>query len=239
MQRTVLVTGAGGGVGEAIVELCLERGDHVVALDRDQKSLDRLAAHDHLTTVAADVTSEAEVAGAVEVAGGVDVLFNNAGIMDRLGLVHETEPEEWDRLLAVNLTGAFLCSRAAIPTMLERGGGTIVNVASIAGVRGGRAGAAYTASKFGLVGLTLNVAATYGADGIRANAVCPGPIATEMTAGIVVQPSAAARRSRDADARPAPLPAREVADGAVFLANEESRHLNGVIMPIDGGWTAF
>jgi NAD(P)-dependent dehydrogenase (short-subunit alcohol dehydrogenase family) len=239
MQKTALVTGAAGGVGEQIVKACLARGWRVVAVDRDADALDRLPADERLMPVAADVTAVEEVERAIAVAEGVDVLFNNAGVMDGLGRVDETEPADWDRLLAVNLTGAFNFCRLAIPAMRERGEGAIVNVASIAGVRGGRAGAAYTASKYGLVGLTLNIAATYGAEGIRCNAVCPGPIATDMTHGIEVLPHAVERRRRDADDRPAPLPPEEVADAALFLAGEGSRHLNGVVMPLDGGWTAF
>jgi NAD(P)-dependent dehydrogenase (short-subunit alcohol dehydrogenase family) len=222
--RTVAITGAAGGVGRCLVRRCRDEGADVVALD--------VAPLDG--AVAVDVTSPEEVARAL--AEPVDMLINNAGVMDRLGLVPETELAEWERLLAINLTGAFLCSRQVIPCMLAAGGGLIVNVASVAGMRGGRAGAAYTASKYGLVGLTLNIAATYGAQRIRANAVCPGPIDTDMAHDVDVLPSAAARRERDPE-RPQPLLADDVAAAALLFADVP--HLNGVVMPVDDGWTAF
>ncbi|MDO8210125.1 SDR family NAD(P)-dependent oxidoreductase [Conexibacter sp. CPCC 206217] len=237
---TVLITGAARGVGRELVAQCLAGGARVVAFDSDEGALRALPDALELTCVAGDVSDADHVARAVAAADQrVDVLFSNAGVMDGLGRADETSVEDFDRLLAVNLRGAFLVARAVLPGMVERGEGLIVTSASIAGLRGGRAGAAYTASKYGLVGLTLNLAATYAADGIRANAVCPGPIATDMTAGIDVAPSAVARRLRDAADRPEALPAEAVAAVAMFFTTTAARHLNGVVLPVDGGWTAF
>lgn len=236
--RTVLLTGAAGGVGALAAARFAAQGDRVVAVDRDSAGLERLADELEVTTVIADVSQRADVQRAVEVAGAVDVLVNNAAVVDRLGRVHEAAPEEWDRLLAINLTGPYLFCHEVVPGMLARGGGVIVNVASVAGLRGGRAGAAYTASKHGLVGLTLNIAATLGDQGIRSNVVCPGSIQTGMQEVNDAFPAALEALQRDRRKPPPALP-EEIADVIVFLASAQAARINGVALPVDGGFLAF
>lgn len=236
--RTVIVTGAAGGVGSSAVAQFLDLGDRVIAVDRNEEALERLAAKFDVTTVAADVSNPADVARVVRTADDVDVMVNNAGVIDRLGRAHEADLDEWNRLLAINLTGPFLFCHEVLPRMLERGGGVIVNVASITGLRGGRAGAAYTASKHGLVGLTLNIAATLGDRGIRSNAVCPGSIQTDMQNVDHAFPDAIEALHRD---RRKPPPARpdDIADAIVFLASDRAACINGVALPVDSGSLAY
>lgn len=216
----------------------VELGDRVVAVDRDERGLAQLADELGITTVAADVSDPADVRRAVGAAGEVDVLVNNAAIIDRLGRAHEADVEEWNRLLAVNLTAPFLFCHDVLPGMLERGGGVIVNVASVAGLRGGRAGAAYTASKHGLVGLTLNIAATLGDQGIRSNVICPGSVATNMQVVDHAFPAAVEALQRDRR-KPPPAQPEEIADAIVFLASHRATRINGVALPVDSGFLAF
>lgn len=239
-QRTVLITGAAGGLGRTLVTTFAEAGDRVIAVDFSP-TVEELSVLPGVTGVRADVSNEADVANVLSVAGALDVLVNNAAVIDRLGTVPETTLEEWQRVLTVNLTGAFLFCNAAIPAMLAVGGGSIVNIASVAGLRGGRAGAAYTASKWGLVGLTTNIAATLGSQGIRANAVCPGSIATSMGANEIqgsIFPSARESLARDRG-KPGPATAQEIADVVQFLASSKAGRINGVSVPVDAGWIAY
>ncbi|MER6979553.1 SDR family NAD(P)-dependent oxidoreductase [Streptomyces carpinensis] len=236
--RTVVVTGAGGGVGQVLVRGFGEQGARVVAVDRDTAALDRLRTDTDVVCVPADVSKAEDVRRVVGEAGAVDVLVNNAAVIDRLGMAHEVAVEEWHRLLDVNLTGPFLFCNTVLPGMLERGRGVIVNVASVAGVRGGRAGAAYTVSKHGLVGLTKNIAATLGDRGIRSNAVCPGSIRTGMQDVTDAFPSALEALSRDRR-KPAPALPEEIASVVMFLASDAAARINGVALPVDSGSLAF
>lgn len=238
MSRTVVLTGAAGGVGAAAAARFADIGDRVIAVDRDEQGLDRFAAELGVTAVPADVSNPDDVRRVVELAGDVDVLVNNAAVIDRLGRAHEADLEEWNRLLAINLTGPFLFCHEVLPGMLERGGGVIVNVASVAGLRGGRAGAAYTASKHGLVGLTLNIAATLGDQGIRSNVICPGSIQTDMQVVDHVFPAALDALQRDRRKPPPALP-EEIVDVMVFLASDAAARINGVALPVDSGSTAY
>ncbi|MBB2747116.1 UNVERIFIED_ORG: NAD(P)-dependent dehydrogenase (short-subunit alcohol dehydrogenase family) [Microbispora rosea subsp. rosea] len=236
--RTVIVTGAAGGVGRILVREFRLRDARVVAVDRDTAALDRLDADPGVMRLAADVSEAGEVARVVDEAGEVDIMVNNAAVIDRLGMAHEVTVEEWHRLLDINLTAPFLFCNGVLPGMLRRGRGVIVNVASVAGVRGGRAGAAYTASKHGLVGLTKNIAATLGDRGIRSNAVCPGSIQTGMQDVTGAFPSALEALSRDRR-KPAPALPEEVASVVLFLASDAAARVNGVALPVDSGSLAF
>lgn len=238
MTRTVVMTGAAGGVGAVTVARFAALGDRVIAVDRDDEALARLAEVAGVEPVRADVSDPDDVRRVVAEAGPVDVMVNNAAVIDRLGRVHEADLDEWNRLLAINLTGPFLFCHEVLPGMLERGGGVIVNVASVAGIRGGRAGAAYTASKHGLVGMTLNIAATLGDQGIRSNVICPGSIQTTMQVVDHAFPAAVEALSRDRRKPPPALP-EEIADVVVYLASEQATRINGVALPVDGGFSAF
>src|SRR4051794_4694100 len=182
--QTAIVTGAASGLGRARARRLVEEGGHVFAVDIAAPGLHALAAEtgDGLTPIVGSVTSATElervVTTAKDATGRIDVLVNNAAVLDRLLTVTECDDETWRRVMDVNIDGPFRLCRLIIPHMIEGGGGAIVNVSSVAGVRGFRGGAAYTASKHALIGLTRNVAASHGHDGIRCNAVCPGGMST-------------------------------------------------------------
>jgi NAD(P)-dependent dehydrogenase (short-subunit alcohol dehydrogenase family) len=185
-DRVAIVTGGGSGIGLAITRRFIDEGAHVVAADRCEEHLVQFYEMPRVTPVQADIAVQADVdrlLGAVKSFGRLDIVCNNAGIVDRLLPVGEMTDEVWERVLGVNLTGPMRVSRAAIPLMLHAGHGVIINIASIGGIAGARAGAAYTASKHGLIGLTLNIAATYGRDGIRSVAIAPGGVDTGISLG--------------------------------------------------------
>jgi NAD(P)-dependent dehydrogenase (short-subunit alcohol dehydrogenase family) len=233
--RTILITGAASGMGREMVRLFAADGANVVAVDLNETRLEKLR-HEHpgVTTVRADISSTAGVDAAIEATGErIDVLCNNAGISDGAALLDETSEATYDRVLAVNLKGAFLLSQRVVRVMLEHGGGQIITTASIGGYRGGLAGASYTASKFGVLGLSLNIAATYGDQGIRCNVICPGATATNIgesadytsRGGALIADIAADR-----------LPPSAIASLALFLASDAARDINGAVVPVDRGW---
>jgi NAD(P)-dependent dehydrogenase (short-subunit alcohol dehydrogenase family) len=240
-NKVAIVTGAGAGIGRAITELFVREGARVVAVDVSQQGLGSLSELPGVLPVQANVAVREDVERVIHVAeslGHVDVLINNAGIVDRFLPVAEVADAVWDHVLAVNLTGPMLLMRAALPALLKAGKGVIVNVSSVAGVAGARAGAAYTASKHGLIGLTRNVAATYGRDGIRCVAIAPGGVDTGISPG--GEPS-----ERGFAALNATLPANirsgqplEIAHLALFLASDEASFVNGATVIADGGWLA-
>jgi NAD(P)-dependent dehydrogenase (short-subunit alcohol dehydrogenase family)/enamine deaminase RidA (YjgF/YER057c/UK114 family) len=203
--RVAVVTGAGRGIGAATARALAEAGLSVVVAARTRDQIERQAAElaslGHVAkAVVCDVTSEASVQALAREAaelGPVAVLVNNAGTAGSMPVVR-TSLEDWNRLLAVNATGAFLCTRAFLPGMLERQWGRVVNVASTAGLSGGKYLAAYTAAKHALVGLTRSVAAEVAGTGVTVNAVCPGFVDTEMTAETVSRIVAKTGRTREA-----------------------------------------
>jgi len=226
MSRVVVVTGGTRGIGRAVVERFEAAGDRVIALGRDT----------------CDVTDEAAVAAAFGRIGPLDVLVNNAGVSSSAPLARTTL-DDWRGQIDVNATGAFLCTRAALPGMLERGSGRIVTVASTAGRAGARFTAAYTASKHAAVGLMRAVAAEVAGTGVTANAVCPAFVRTDMTARsvdrIVARTGRDAAEAEAALAEAAPLgrllDPEEVAFAVAFLAAAEAGAINGQTLILDGG----
>ncbi|MCL7425670.1 SDR family NAD(P)-dependent oxidoreductase [Streptomyces sp. YS415] len=245
--RGVIVTGAGSGIGRATALAFAAQGDRVLVADLNAEgALAVVAQIEGAGGTAVAVTGDlsegavvdAVVATAVERFGGVDVLVNNAGIMDRMSAVADVSDAEWERVIRVNLTAPFQLTRAVLPHMLAAGKGVIVNTASEAGLRGSAAGAAYTASKHGMVGLTKNLAVMYRGKGIRANAIAPGGTET----GIVVDAEPGAHGPATLGphfvnvgrlARP-----EEQAAAIVFLASDAASNVNGVVLPVDDGWSA-
>ena len=225
-MRRVLVTGGTRGIGAAIAARFAGAGDDVVAVGRAD----------------CDVSDEAAVAALFERVGPVDVLVNNAGVSSSAPLARTTLGE-WDAQMAVNATGAFLCTRAALPAMVERDSGRIVTVASTAGVTGARYTAAYTASKHAAVGLTRAVATELAGTGVTANAVCPTFVRTDMTADSVRRiTDRTGRSAQEAEAvLAAASPLRrwlepdEVAFAVTFLAAPEAGAINGQTLILDGG----
>ncbi|MCA2221931.1 SDR family NAD(P)-dependent oxidoreductase [Nonomuraea aurantiaca] len=243
-NKVALVTGAGSGIGQAMAVAFAKAGARVVACDIDSGSAERTASDlgDAAIGVAADISDEASVATLVETAisayGRIDVLCNNAGIMDTMALPADIPPSLWERVLSVNLTGTFLVTHAVLPYMLSQNGGAIVNTASEAGIRGGTAGAAYTASKHGVVGLTKSVAWAYAKDGIRCNAILPGPTMTGIATNTTFDPTGAARLGPVLALGESMAKPEQMADAALFLASDAASFINGAIVPVDGGWSA-
>src|SRR6188768_1635426 len=184
--KTVIVTGAGSGIGRATASRVAREGGRVIAVDVSQERLDEFVAEHagaDIVSLTADITDDAGVAAIVEAAGDtIDGLANIAGIMDDMTPVGDLSDAVWERVMRVNVTGTMKLTRAVIPTMLAQGGGSIVNTASEPALRGSAAGAAYTASKHAVVGLTKSSAFMYGPSGIRVNAVAPGPTITNIEA---------------------------------------------------------
>ncbi|MFE8886380.1 SDR family NAD(P)-dependent oxidoreductase [Pseudarthrobacter enclensis] len=240
--RTVIVTGAGSGIGQATALRVAREGGRVVAADISKQRLDDLVAENaglDLVPVAGDISTEETVAAVVAAAGGrVDALANVAGIMDNFAPVHEVDDDLWDRVFRINVTALMRLTRAVVPLMLEAGEGSVVNVASEAGLRGSAAGAAYTASKHAVTGLTRNSAVMYGPRGLRFNAVAPGATITniEATWGMEL---AAGRLGPLMQANiPAPATAAQLAASITFLLSGDGTNINGAILASDGGWSA-
>ncbi|MEV1179135.1 glucose 1-dehydrogenase [Nonomuraea sp. NPDC049784] len=243
-SKVALVTGAGSGIGRAMAVAFAKAGARVVACDVNPESAEQTAAAlgDVAVAVSADIADETSVAALAEAAisayGRIDVLCNNAGIMDTMALPADIPLELWERVLRVNLTGTFLVTHAVLPHMLSQGGGAIVNTASEAGIRGGAAGAAYTASKHGVVGLTRSVAWAYANDGIRCNAILPGPTMTNIATNTSFDPIGATRLGPVLSLGERIAQPEQMADAAVFLASDAASFINGAIVPVDGGWSA-
>jgi NAD(P)-dependent dehydrogenase (short-subunit alcohol dehydrogenase family) len=223
-----------------MVEGFVARGCSVVAADIDAPSLHSLK-NDlaEVVIVEADV-SRAEGADSVMTAaqGQVDVLCNNAGISDGSLLLEETSEKDWYDCLRINLTSVFLLCRRSIPLMVSNGGGVIINTSSVAGLRGGKGGAAYASSKFGMVGLTQNIAASYGTQGIRCNAICPGPVETDLKT-LAPRSAAGSARLRNSPGRPGRARPEDVAAVALWLAGDEGCLINGAAIPVESGWLAY
>jgi NAD(P)-dependent dehydrogenase (short-subunit alcohol dehydrogenase family)/enamine deaminase RidA (YjgF/YER057c/UK114 family) len=249
-SRVAVVTGAGRGIGAATARALADSGLSVVVAARNRDQIEQqaaeLAARGHRArAVVCDVTSEASVQTLSREAaelGPVAVLVNNAGAAASMPVVR-TSLDDWNRLMAVNATGAFLCTRAFLPGMLERRWGRVVNIASTAGLGGGKYLAAYSAAKHALIGLTRSAAAEVAGTGVTVNAVCPGFVDTEMTAETVARIVAKTGRSRE-EALAAALAsagqtrlisAEEVAAAVVSLAAADVTHPpNGEALVLDG-----
>lgn len=248
--KVAVVTGAGSGIGLATATLFAAEGAAVVVGDRNGERLDAAVAAitaggGRAVGAQGDISDQAAAEGLIDLAlstwGRLHVLVNNAGVMDYMQGVGELADDVWRRVLAINLDGPMFTSRRAVRHMLEHGGGSIVNVASTAGISGAAAGAAYTASKHALVGLTRNTAWMYADRGIRCNAICPGGTATNIAETMPtdrLDPAGAARAGAYATLIPAFLEPGDIAALALFLASDESRRINGAIVPADAGWTA-
>jgi 3alpha(or 20beta)-hydroxysteroid dehydrogenase len=234
--KVVLVSGSARGIGAATARAVVREGGNVILGDVLSEEVEHLADElgDAAVCMALDVTSaeqwQAAVALAEQSFGRLDILINNAGIGHRPHSIENIKVEEWDRVIAINLTGAFHGIQAAVPAMRRAGGGSIVNVSSIAGLQSMNGTSAYSASKFGLRGLTKAAAIDLGRYGIRVNSVHPGPIATPMMSGITMP--------LDHQALPRLGTAEEIAAMIVFLASDESLFSTGSEFIADGGTSA-
>lgn len=247
-DKVAIVTGAGSGIGRAIAQRLASEGARIVVADVIEDRVKETVAliqeaGGKATGRVGDISVDAEVSRIVDTAtdtyGRLDILCNNAGIMDRYAPITDTPDDLWQRVLGINLTGAFYMCRKAIPILLAQGGGAIVNTASIAGVRGGRAGVAYTASKHGLVGLTQNIVYFYGEKGIRCNAICPGGVETPIGVGGMPSALGMERAQRYFKLMPRFCKPDDVASVVSFLASDDSRYVNGAVITVDGGWASY
>ena len=248
--KVVVITGAGSGMGLAMATQFAAEGAAVVAGDWNTARLDAAVeairgSGGAIVGASGDIADRATAEALVDLAasthGRLDVLVNNAGVMDYMQGVGELEDDVWRRVLGINLDGPMFTMRRAVPAMIAQGGGAIVNIASVGGLHGGAAGAAYTVAKHGLVGLTKNTAWMYAPRGVRTNAIAPGATKTnigETMSRERLDPAGAARLGAFTALAPAYLDPEDIAALALFLASDEARFVNGAIVAADAGWTA-
>jgi len=248
--KVAVVTGASSGIGRAVTERFLTEGAQVVAVGRSVDKLENLtkeldagaALATHSSDLSDDGQADAAIRAATEKFGGLDILVNNAGVgysyrdvrpgsMDTLG---DATVEDWDHVMNINLGSVVNCSRHAIPAMLQRGGGSIVNVASILGFVGNRDAHAYTTAKGAIVNLTRSLSTAYARHNIRANTVAPGYIETPMVAEFVDYLNSEEYRYQWNPSGRMGNP-EEIANGVLFLASDEASYCNGSVLTIDGG----
>jgi len=248
--KTAIVTGAGTGIGRSIALALAREGAKIAVAGRRREKLEEVAeciergGGEAVVTVC-DVSSEADSKQAVKHAeqafGSVNVLVNNAGALS-VSTVENISVEDWDRLMATNLKGPFLMSRAVLPAMRRAGGGSIVNVGSVLGLVAMKDRAAYCASKGGVTMLTKAMALDHAHEKIRVNCICPAIVETDLIAELFSK-SEEGRRARDARLTTLPLgrfgKPEDIAELAVFLASDESSWMTGTAIPVDGGLAAY
>ncbi|MFD1205299.1 SDR family oxidoreductase [Sporosarcina contaminans] len=247
--KVAIVTGAASGMGKAIAEGYAKEGAKVVVsdinLDGAQAVADTLkAAGAEAIALQTNVASEEDVQRLFDETKGafgkLDILVNNAGIMDGMEPVGEVSDERWEKVFAVNTTAVMKSMRIAVNLFLQQGHGTIVNNISAGGLYGARAGAAYTASKHAVVGLTKNTAFMYADKNIRCNGIAPGAVITNISSSMTnISEMGASRQALGMAINPRAGQPEEIAQLAIFLGSDESSFVNGQVIAIDGGWTAY
>jgi NAD(P)-dependent dehydrogenase (short-subunit alcohol dehydrogenase family) len=245
-RRVAIITGAAAGIGEASARLFAKEGAHLVLVDTDEAGLKKLTEElQDLSTVVLDLradvsdptTATTVIARTRDNFGRLDILFNNAGIVLSGSLVECTD-EEWQRIMDVNLKSMFLLCRAAVPVMVGQGGGSIVNMSSIAGAAGLPNRGAYSVSKAGVIGLTKSLAADFVQEGIRVNCICPATVETpSLRQRIATAPNPEAARRAFIARQPMGRMGtpEEIAAMALFLASDDSRYMTGQAIRMDGG----
>ncbi|HET7647785.1 MAG TPA: glucose 1-dehydrogenase [Gaiellaceae bacterium] len=245
--KVCVITGAGGGMGRDAAQLFSEEGAKVcvadVNLEAARETVSQCAPDTALAQqvdVADEQSVEAMMRAAADRFGGIDVLYNNAGISPADDdSVLETSVEAWDRVQAVNTKGVFLCCKHGIPHLLERGGGSVINVASFVAIVGAATSQiSYTASKGAVLSMTRELAVQFARQGVRVNALCPGPVETPLLLRIFGDDPAALERRRKHWPTGRLAKAREIVNGALFLASDESSYVTGATFLVDGGLTA-
>jgi NAD(P)-dependent dehydrogenase (short-subunit alcohol dehydrogenase family) len=245
--KVCVITGAGGGMGRDAATLFTEEGARVCVADVDATAAEETVAQctdgtafAQQVDVADEQSVEAMMRATAERFGGIDVLYNNAGISPADDAsVLETSVEAWDRVQAVNTKGVFLCCKHGIPHLLGRGGGSVINVASFVAIVGAATSQiSYTASKGAVLSMTRELAVQFARENVRVNALCPGPVETPLLLRIFGDDPAALERRRNHWPTGRLAKAREVVNGALFLASDESSYVTGSTFLVDGGLTA-
>jgi NAD(P)-dependent dehydrogenase (short-subunit alcohol dehydrogenase family) len=247
--KVAIVTGAASGMGKEIAVLYAKEGAKVVVsdinLEAAQATVAQIeAAGGTATALVANVAKEDDVQRLIDTAvqtyGTLNILVNNAGIMDNFVPAADLTDELWERIFAINTTGPMRTIRKSLPIFIKQGGGVIVNIASAGGLYGSRAGAAYTASKHAVVGLTKNVGYQYAKLGVRCNAIAPGGVSTNIGSTINAPNEFGMERAMSGmNLNPRNGEPAEIAKVALFLASDDSSFVNGTVITADAGWTAY
>lgn len=251
-NKTVVVTGASGEIGRSVVKGFLEGGAKVIAADLDKDVLSKMVSEfsdsgHAIAAIATDVTVAEDVQNCVRFAmdtfGRVDVFINNAGVEGTVAPIEDYPEEEFDNVIGVNVRGVFLGMKFAVPALRKSGGGSIINLASVAGLSGGAGTSAYNASKHAVIGLTRSGAVQLGGESIRVNAVCPSPVTGRMMASLEAGSNPDAPESvREMVVQRIPMQryaeTGDVANLILYLSSDEASFLNGGIYTVDGGMTA-
>lgn len=239
-NKSALVTGAASGIGAALAEIFIQAGATVWIADRDEANGRATADRVGGKFLALDVASEADCLDATQSVGALDILANVAGI-GHVGTLLNTSAADLDRLHAVNVRGVFNCCKAFVPAMLERKSGSVINMASIAGIIAVRERLAYTTTKFAVVGLTKALALDHSHTGVRFNCICPGRVETPFVLARLKEypdPQAAYRDMASTQLNGRMATPEEVAAAALYLAADESAMVTGSALMLDGGWSA-
>ncbi|MBM7606640.1 NAD(P)-dependent dehydrogenase (short-subunit alcohol dehydrogenase family) [Metabacillus crassostreae] len=248
-NKVAVVTGAGSGMGKAIANVYADEGAKVVVSDINKETAEGTVeeikskggeAVAVLANVAIEEDVQALIDTTVDTFGTVDILVNNAGVMDNFIPAAEMEDDLWEKVFAVNSTAVMRTTRKVLPIFLNENKGVIVNIASNGGLQGGRAGAAYTASKHAVIGFTKNTGFMYAKSGVRCNAVAPGSVETNIASTLTNVSEFGMGQSRPGMAtNPRLAQPDEIAKVALFLATDDASFVNATTVTVDGGWTAY
>lgn len=248
-DKVAVITGSGAGIGKAIATIFAQQGAQVVIADFNEDALTQTVSE--LTEqgyealgVKVNVSEENDIQKLMETVvkhyQKVDILVNNAGVSDNMQAAGNVEDVVWERVLDINVTGVMRSTRAVLPIFIENGGGTIINIASISGLTGGRGGFGYTAAKHAVVGMTKNVASQYGPQNIRCNAIAPAHVDTGFAQTMTnVDQFGMKMAVRGANLMHQVGKIEDIGNIALFLASEDSKYINGVALACDGGWSAY
>lgn len=248
-NQVAIITGSASGIGKAIAISYAKAGAKVTIADFNEEALTKTVnelneAGFEAIGVKVNVAKEEDIAKMVketiQAFGTINILVNNAGVGDNMQAAGNVEDPTWEKVMDVNVTGVMRGIRKVLPIFLDNGGGTIVNMASISGLTGGRGGLAYTAAKHAVVGMTKNIASQYGPQNIRCNAIAPAQIETGFAASMEnIDHFGMEVATRGVNLLPKAGTIEDIANIAIFLASKESAYINGVTLAADAGWSAY